>query len=31
RLICTHCGEEITARNVTPEPGPGFKAKLASS
>src|ERR1700750_919975 len=20
RLICAHCGEEITARNVTPEP-----------
>ena len=27
RLTCTHCGEEITARNVTPEPGPGFRAK----
>lgn len=24
RLICAHCGEEITARNVTPEAGPGF-------
>src|SRR5437870_7830206 len=22
RLTCAHCGEEITARNVTPEPGP---------
>jgi DNA-binding HxlR family transcriptional regulator len=30
RLICAHCGEEITARNVTPEPGPGFRAKPAS-
>jgi DNA-binding HxlR family transcriptional regulator len=26
RLTCTHCGEEITARNVTPEAGPGFRA-----
>lgn len=25
RLICTHCDEEITARNVTPEAGPGFR------
>ena len=24
RLICAHCNEEITARNVTPEAGPGF-------
>ncbi|WP_028937158.1 winged helix-turn-helix transcriptional regulator [Pseudonocardia spinosispora] len=24
RLICGGCGEEITAHNVTPEPGPGF-------
>ena len=24
RLTCQHCGEEIDARNVTPEPGPGF-------
>ncbi|HEV7789522.1 MAG: hypothetical protein QOC83_2557 [Pseudonocardiales bacterium] len=23
-LACRHCGEEITAHNVTPEPGPGF-------
>jgi len=30
RLICAHCGEEITARNVTPEPGPGFRAEPAS-
>ncbi len=30
RLICAHCGEEITARNVKPEAGPGFPAKLAS-
>jgi DNA-binding HxlR family transcriptional regulator len=25
RLTCHHCGEEIDARNVTPEPGPGFR------
>jgi DNA-binding HxlR family transcriptional regulator len=30
RLVCAHCGGEITARNVTPEAGPGFRAKLAS-
>jgi DNA-binding HxlR family transcriptional regulator len=30
RLICAHCGDEITARNVTPEAGPGFRAKPAS-
>lgn len=23
-LVCAHCHKEITARNVTPEPGPGF-------
>jgi DNA-binding HxlR family transcriptional regulator len=23
-LACRHCGEEVTAHNVTPEPGPGF-------
>ena len=23
RLTCAHCGAEITARTVTPEPGPG--------
>jgi DNA-binding HxlR family transcriptional regulator len=26
RLTCRHCGEEIDARNVTPEPGPGVVA-----
>jgi DNA-binding HxlR family transcriptional regulator len=26
RLICAHCGDEITAQNVTPEPGGGFTA-----
>lgn len=31
RLVCTHCGEEITARNVTPEAGPGFRDRLAAS
>ncbi len=25
RLTCPHCGEEIQARDVTPEPGPGFR------
>jgi DNA-binding HxlR family transcriptional regulator len=25
RLVCSCCGEEITARNVTPEAGPGFR------
>lgn len=24
RLVCNHCNQELTARNVTPEPGPGF-------
>ena len=24
-LACRECGGEITARNVTPEPGPGFR------
>lgn len=24
RLICANCGDEITARNVTPEAGPGY-------
>jgi DNA-binding HxlR family transcriptional regulator len=24
-LTCQHCGEEIDARNVTPERGPGFR------
>ncbi len=24
RLACAHCGEEITAQNVTPEPGAGY-------
>ncbi len=24
-LVCSHCREEITAHNVTPEPGPGFR------
>lgn len=24
RLLCSHCNQELTARNVTPEPGPGF-------
>ena len=23
-LVCAHCQQEITAHNVTPEPGPGF-------
>ncbi|KZS56890.1 transcriptional regulator [Mycobacterium kansasii] len=31
RLVCMHCGEEITARNVTPEAGPGFRDRLSAS
>jgi DNA-binding HxlR family transcriptional regulator len=27
RLTCRHCGEEIDARNVTPEAGAGFTAR----
>jgi DNA-binding HxlR family transcriptional regulator len=27
RLICARCGDEITARSVTPEAGPGFRHK----
>jgi DNA-binding HxlR family transcriptional regulator len=30
RLTCAHCGDEITARNVTPEPGPGYRARTVS-
>ncbi|CDM75616.1 winged helix-turn-helix transcriptional regulator [Mycobacterium marinum] len=30
RLICAHCGEEITARNVTPEAGGGFGDAVAA-
>lgn len=26
-LTCAHCREGITAHNVTPEPGPGFRAE----
>jgi DNA-binding HxlR family transcriptional regulator len=26
-LVCAHCGKELTAHNVTPEPGPGFRAE----
>ncbi|HWF53055.1 MAG TPA: helix-turn-helix domain-containing protein [Solirubrobacteraceae bacterium] len=26
RLTCRHCGQEIDAHAVTPEPGPGFRA-----
>ncbi len=25
RLTCQHCGEEIGVRDVSPEPGPGFR------
>jgi DNA-binding HxlR family transcriptional regulator len=25
RLVCGHCGQDINARNVTPERGPGFR------
>jgi DNA-binding HxlR family transcriptional regulator len=27
RLTCQHCGQEITAHNVTPEPGPGLQSR----
>jgi hypothetical protein len=27
-LTCVRCGEKITAPNVSPEPGPGFRAKV---
>ena len=30
RLTCAHCGEQITAHNVTPEAGPGFRTDLAA-
>lgn len=26
-LVCSHCHKKITARNVTPEPGPGFQTE----
>jgi DNA-binding HxlR family transcriptional regulator len=26
-LVCAHCRKQITARNITPEPGPGFRAE----
>ncbi len=26
-LVCAHCRKKITARNITPEPGPGFHAE----
>jgi DNA-binding HxlR family transcriptional regulator len=29
RLTCHHCGEEIDARNVTPEAGPAFRERHA--
>jgi len=30
RLTCAHCGEEIAARNVTAEAGPGFRTELGA-
>jgi DNA-binding HxlR family transcriptional regulator len=27
RLTCQHCGQEIDVRNVTPEPGPGYRTQ----
>jgi DNA-binding HxlR family transcriptional regulator len=27
RLTCQHCGLEIDVRDVTPEPGPGFRGR----
>lgn len=29
RLVCSHCGEEIAARDVRAEPGPGTLAETA--
>jgi DNA-binding HxlR family transcriptional regulator len=26
-LVCAHCRKQITARNITPEPGPGFRTE----
>ncbi|MEA2412711.1 MAG: hypothetical protein QOC77_3272 [Thermoleophilaceae bacterium] len=31
RLTCQHCGEEIDARNVTPEPGHGFRRRAGAA
>jgi len=28
KLTCMRCGEKITAPNVSPEAGPGFRAKV---
>jgi DNA-binding HxlR family transcriptional regulator len=28
KLVCGQCGNEITAHNVTPEPGPGFGDRM---
>jgi ribosomal protein L32 len=30
RLTCAHCGEQITAHNVTLEAGPGFRTEVAA-
>ena len=30
RLTCTHCGEEITARSIAPEAGPGFRNRRSA-
>ena len=30
-LVCGNCGKEITARNVTPEPGPAFRQPAAGT
>jgi DNA-binding HxlR family transcriptional regulator len=29
-LVCAKCGNELTARNVTPEPGPAFRDRTAA-
>jgi DNA-binding HxlR family transcriptional regulator len=29
-LACAYCGKEVTARNVTPEPGPGFRGEQSA-
>ena len=31
RLTCRHCGEEIDARNVTPEPGAGYSSTTSTT
>ncbi len=30
-ISCDLCGEELTARDVSPEPGPGLRPALAAA